>query len=638
MSFSSPSFVFECPPGTSEWGVGRARVVEALGRPYEGVVELLSKEPAEIPDDLFGQKCALSVTRDGEARRMTGFVTRVSSEGSTATQVRATVTFGPELTRLSYAPTSRMFQGRTTLQIIRDVLTEYEMYPGNRLRHEFDESKLLAREYCVQYRESTLAFVLRLLEDEGLTLCFEDDDAGEVMHIRDGGDPTQWPEIEGARLPVLGQGARSAGVESIIELVAERREGATGVHLHEFDWTQPRSTRGTAVDRGAPPHRALVDPGDVVFAGFDEGTPRYASNDSVRRGKVRGEELIARAATLGGHATSSRFSAGHRFHVTGHVDARLDAEYLLTRVVHECVAAEADALGGAQQAQARYVCGFECLPAPVVYRPPRRTPVPRAAGPETAIVEAEQHSTDEVNVDRHGRVRARFHWDRDRTDARVPSQRPQPASCWLRVVTPWAGPGYGMMAIPRVGMEVLVEFIGGNPDRPIVVGCVFNGENHVPMNLPNERSQSIWRTRTTPGARTHPERYNELAFEDLDGAEFVRLKAQRDHQEVVGNDQTVAVTRNHSTTIGGNETHAATGARTTTIQGRDGDTHNVTHALEVVVGERYTLRCGSSVIEVTPGKIRLTSGPATVELDGGTINITSAQLVNIVSTLVKINS
>jgi type VI secretion system secreted protein VgrG len=229
-----------------------------------------------------------------------------------------------------------------------------------------------------------------------------------------------------------------------------------------------------------------------------------------------------------GRGTVVGFSAGGLFGLLRH---NLEGDYLLTRVGHS-ISSDGDS--------ANYSNHFVCIPAETPYRPARRTPKPRVRGIETATVVGP--SGQEIHTDKHGRIKVQFHWDRE-------GNKDEHSSCFMRVVQPWAGPGWGFVFIPRIGMEVTVAFVQGDPDRPIATGTVYNGENLTPYEMPDEMTKSTIRTQSSPGGGGH----NELSFEDAAGKEEVFLRAQKDLNEQILNNQSSTIGADKTTDVGGNQ-------------------------------------------------------------------------------------
>jgi type VI secretion system secreted protein VgrG len=283
--------------------------------------------------------------------------------------------------------------------------------------------------------------------------------------------------------------------------------------------------------------------------------PRYTAEDGAVQSRLRREGHAQGDRTFRGDGYVTGFAAGMRFELEGHGDAALDAKYVLTRVEHEGFAPEeitSDANDTA--AQERYRNTFTCAAEDVVFRPARVYPKPKVGGVQTATVTGP--AGEEIYTDEHGRIKVQFHWDRE-------GARDEKSSCWVRVMQPWAGAGWGFVWIPRIGMEVVVQFLEGDPDRPLVTGCVYNGQNTPPYALPDEKTKSTIKSNSSPGGGGS----NEIRFEDLAGAEEIYLHAQKDFNEVVEHDHTTRVKNHHTNTVDVNDTESVGGDQTLTVSG-----------------------------------------------------------------------
>lgn len=267
------------------------------------------------------------------------------------------------------------------------------------------------------------------------------------------------------------------------------------------------------------------------------------------------------------------------------------------------------------------------VPASAPHRPARVTPRPRISGVQSAIVVGPEG--EEIHTDEHGRVRVQFHWDRA-------GRRDERSSCWIRVSQGWAGGGYGMMVIPRVGQEVLVGFFEGDPDQPAIVGRVYNAQNLVPYKLPEHKTRSTWRSASTPGGDGAG--YNEIMFEDARGAELLAIHAERDLTKQVNRSEVERTGEDRTITVGRN--------RTTTVGGVDATEAVTRHAVTVgTVGAGGGTPTG---IELTNGRLVATTGEATITFDGANLSLEAQGNVTIVAhdgdvvikggPLVKINS
>jgi type VI secretion system secreted protein VgrG len=286
------------------------------------------------------------------------------------------------------------------------------------------------------------------------------------------------------------------------------------------------------------------------FDGIDPGGSERSSDlqklfdDNQRTVKIRMQQVEAGTLAIHGLSDCRHMISGHKFRLDGHDDA--DGEYLLVSVHHEARLADIGRSGG--EGVFRYQNQFTCIPAALPYRPVRKTPKPVIHGCQTAFVVGP--SGEEIFTDKYGRVKVQFNWDREgRNDAN--------SSCWLRVATPWAGKQWGMIHIPRIGNEVIVEFLEGDPDRPIITGMVYNPDSMPPYLLPDNKTQSGIKTRSSPKGES--EHFNEIRFEDKKGAEEIYVHAERNKRVVVENNDWQTIGRHHAMRINGGRAVLITG-------------------------------------------------------------------------------
>lgn len=537
---------------------------ERLSKPYQFVVTGFSEDvfPAQL---LVGKSCALTMTpgRETESRVVHGFVSRarVSPNTRMGRGVDVELRLSSRLFELGLGRTSRIFQDLSVPEIAAQVLNGARLPNRSKLALEH-----IARPYCVQYAESDLEFVQRILADEGLYYYFEnvEDRAGLVL-CDHASHMDASPEERLEFRPGVGLGRRANEVGGIAGVARTRADTVT---VRARDFTRP-----------------LIDlPASAVSAGDGEVASirrRYEHDEDWSAGRtvesssrVRLEQHRRNARVAEGHSGSVRLAPGRRFQLDGAQDELGTNDVAMVWVEHTGFHPEAAAAAGhdasTNQERPVYENRFGCVDGAVAYRPKR--PARRIQQVlETATVVGPPG--EEIHTDEHGRVKVRFHWDEQATgDDR--------SSCWIRPAQPWAGAGYGFQFIPRVGMEVVVGFLGGDPDRPLLLGSTYNGAMRPPHPLPAEKTRSGIRTASSPGSGGH----NELAFEDALGKEQVYLHAERDFDAKVGRNHTVAiggselveidesrvlqVKMNHERTVMGDEAATVGGSSVSRIMGR----------------------------------------------------------------------
>jgi type VI secretion system secreted protein VgrG len=558
----SVAFRFEASAFPIEVRVLDFEASEALDEPYVAIVDVAIQDASADPLELLGLDCALVITREPLERRFAGIVRAVwepdgrPDDVRTPDVVRARLEVVPGMFMLSLRRNTRMFQEKTVPEILEAVLGESLGVYGRSAQLEL-EATYPRREYCLQYQESDLDFVQRLMEEEGIHYAFDHQGEVETLVLRDSNNA--FAMVETMRLPIeLQPNNLHARDREVVHAFLRRHTHApTSVVLREMDWTasstvvedEERSTDAKGRDRESYEHGQ----GRSVTL-WDYSQPRYAANDAARQKLVR---LEAHAAeTLVGHGVGRviGFKPGMKFDLMGHSAIGFDGEYAITRVLHFSQPAEArlgtPAGGGVED----YHNVFECIPIAVPHRPKRRTPKPRIAGIQTAIVTGP--SGEEIHTDEHGRIKVQFHWDRE-------NPADDTSSCWVRCEQAWAHAGWGFTWIPRIGMEVVVHFRDGDPDRPLVTGCVYNGTNPTPYTLPDEKTKSTIKSNSSPGGGGS----NELRFEDKAGSEEIYGHAQKDYEEVVLNDHTTTVHHDQTNEVDNDQTQTIGSNQTETVHG-----------------------------------------------------------------------
>lgn len=561
---------FEVSGSQAAWRVREAGLIEALDAPWEADVLVVVDDEVDT-ERLLGESASLSMARHGEAPHAArGAVRRVDDLGEADGKRQYRFTVVPRLWLLSLRRDCRIFQDMTTRQVVEAVFDAAGLFAGAALRDwSRVRAELAVREYCVQYQESDLNFVSRLLQEEGVAYYVDARGHDERIVFFDGlaGAPDAWGATGASAYAVRGDEMRTARDESIRHLRWSDRSQSRSVALRDFNFTTATAREAMTRASAESPSQGLdvyEYPGrfTLVDAQRDALTNQqhtYGQHDGQARAAARLGELKRDAHTGRGEGNALAFAAGRRFTATGHGRRDVDGRAMvLTRVEHRYRASDATRRGhegGAEGEREGYHNVFECVRADGAYRPRRDAARPAIYGTQTAVVtgpdpDAPAGGREEIHCDVHGRIRVRFHWDRA---ADVADER---RSCWIRVAQVWAGAPWGFNFVPRRGTEVVVSFLDGNPDRPLVVGSVYDNENRPAYHLPDERTKSWIRTQSTPGG--DPTRFNELSFEDAAHREVVGLRAQRDlvetvlhdHKTTVHHDQVNVVRNNQRENIG----------------------------------------------------------------------------------------
>ncbi|GHA70152.1 type VI secretion system Vgr family protein [Cognatilysobacter bugurensis] len=533
--------------------VHRVHGTEALSRPFQFSVDLLSPDAQLELKQLVGHPMRLSLhTPDGD-RHFHGYVqefARIGTDGDLATY-RAEL--APWFAFLDHSSDCRIFQDRTVVEIVEEVFAPYAELAA--CRYDLDAARYSKLPYCVQYNESDFAFVSRLLEDEGIHYRFDHAADGHTMVLSD--DSTRAPAIDG-RVRVsyhADDGVRNEhGLDSWI---SRRRIGSNAQAVKSFDFKQPKSALMVDLPLSIP-HGRLPRLETYRY----DGAARFADcrvGDALAL--LRAEEAAWPTKRFEATGDHRGLQAGRHFVLHGHFEhLETDEEarqFLVVETVHDIRNNFSD--GYTEAEGATYRCAATCLRHKIPFRPQRLTPMPRMAGPQTATVVGPPG--EEIHADRYGRVKVQFHWDRlGRFD--------DASSCWVRVASPWAGAGMGGVSAPRVGQEVVVDFLDGNPDRPLITGRVYNEDNLPPFGL----EVSGIKSRTVKG-----EGYNEVSMHDGAGQQLLNLHAQKDMATTVLNDQnatvnnnkTTSVASNHTMSVGANQAISVGGTRGISVTGDD---------------------------------------------------------------------
>ncbi|MCC6552279.1 MAG: type VI secretion system tip protein VgrG [Polyangiaceae bacterium] len=580
-------FTFEVDGLLPALNVARFGGREALSELFRFDLTLTSTEGAIAFADVIGKPARLTLQAGEQQRFVHGIVSRFEQcdEGKNVTVYEAVLV--PRAYRLLHRHDARIFQDLTVPQIIEKVLQAAGLTSAD--YKILVNGEYAPREYCVQYRESDWAFICRLMEHEGMVCFFEHDHGGHVLTFGD--SPYVHTPISGDEQltfrPPAGAMAHGEHV-SRFRYAEEVRPGKTTLRDYEFKRPELLLQGDTedALDR------------DLEVYDY----PGYfnAPKPGEDLSKIRLEQWRSVSRAGRGESACVRFLPGHLFGLSEHPRDAFNQRWLLTAVQHtgtQPQMAEAGA-GGERSYRNDFLCAPEGLP----FRPLHRTPRPTIKGPQTAIVVGP--AGEEIYTDEHGRVKVQFHWDRL-------GKRDEKSSCWIRVSQGWAGSAWGAMYIPRIGHEVVVEFLEGDPDRPLIVGRVYHGANVPPYPLPAEKTKSTLKSNSSPGG----DGYNELRFEDKKGAEEIFLHAQKDwnievlHDKTqhVGNNEELRVDANRDKSVGVDESQEVGQDRTTSV-GRDSSES---------VGRDETIKVGGDRTEDVAGSEKQTIGKDRSESVGG---------------------
>lgn len=479
----------------------------------------------------------------------------------------------------------RIFQNMSVIEIVEEVFSKYSTAKfEKRLQGSYPP-----REYCVQYDETDLDFVQRLLEHEGILYFFEHDEGKHTLVLADAMTKLKpAPGYEKVPYHFEGQGSRRD-----VEYITEWIPGSSvrpGAYVHtDYDFKKPGAD---LMAKSAQPF------GHKLAAGENYRQP--GAHLEVGRGDslaaIRREEIQAVHQRIAAVGTVRGLYSGCTFKLDGFPREDQNQEYLVVSAEYRLFDPGYRALADVESENFKVILGV--APTALAYRPPRITPRPIMRGPQTATVVGP--SGEEIFTDKYARVKVQFHWDRL-------GKKDQNSSCFVRVSQTWAGSGWGFIQIPRIGQEVIVDFIEGDPDLPIITGRVYNASQMPPYGLPGSATQSGWKSDSSKGGGG----YNELMFEDKAGSELVNFQAQKDHNLLIKNDRTKLVQHDQSDRIdhdakhsvghnldedvGNNKTVKVGVDQTTDIGNNDTETVGVNRSL--TVGSNETIGIGSNSTE-----------------------------------------
>jgi type VI secretion system secreted protein VgrG len=614
--------------GGDGWRVQRVVLEERMDRPYEAVLDLSNDDTSADPLALLGQPAVLTIERHA-VRDVHGVIRRVERGGGGGSDrsVTARVHLVPALWTLSQTRNTRVFQEKAVKDILQEVL-EAGLGPFQR-EVQFDlQGTYQPREYCMQWEESDLDFCHRLMQEEGMWYHFDHSGDAEKMVIGDTASSFEGLETQdGNPVPYTPVGQGSSPIEAVMEFLSGRQLVPNKTTVREYDWTRPATdfkgeaelTGSAAASADEPAMEEYFHGPAVHFSQFS--SPSFGGDDIAKQADLvkrrRATEIDVARAT----SELTLASPGQRFELTGHPHVELDREWFVVAVRHEGQGAG----DGGGEGGVEYVNHLELMPADVDWRPRRTQWKRRVHSVLTATVVGP--SGEEIHTDVHGRIKVQFHWDRE-------GQKDDHSSCFIRSMQPWAGQGWGFVFLPRIGMEVVVTFVDGDIDRPLVIGSVYNGQNPPPYALPDDKTKSTIKSNSSPGG----DGFNELRFEDAAGSEEIFIHAQKDMNEVVlnnhtrdvGADESIHVAGNRSKSIDVNETITIKGHQQITIQGEGNPNQGAVKGGQMNITGKYSLYANDEIIVEAPNKITLKVPGSSIVMEPGKITLTSGDKSTVV--------
>ena len=536
---------------------------EGVSFPFRYELSVLSTDPAVAFSSVIGKEATITVCLPNENKRYINGIISSFSQGATSSRLTAyQAVLVPKLWLLTRTADSRVFQDKSVPDILDIILGKNGIKPELRINAD----KYKKREYCVQYSETDFHFCARLMEDAGIYYFFEHTEKEHKLVLADAAQSLKTHGVPFLNEAIFesskGEGQQDQAVYSW-SMAQELRPDKYTVRDYNFEKPQQDLTAFSQQKSVKTPKLEIYD--------YPE---RFADPDQGRQvADLRMEEIETANTVISGSGTCRAFQSGYVFKLTGHYRKDVnEQDYLLTTIFHSFKQGDDFCSSGQAIDDAfTYTNTFACIPTTTTYRPPRTTQVPVIASAQTAVVVGPSNGSqkppaDQIYTDEYGRVKVRFMWDRTTLNGDT--------SCWLRVANAWASMGWGHQWIPRIGQEVVVQFLEGDPDRPLVSGAVYNGMNGLPFTTDHYKTQSGIRTQSNPIDADGPnDKYNMLRFDDKRGCEqvFVRSQKRLDVRALADYYDTSGGSRN--TVIGGKDDKGHQGGDYLLTVGNDTDIH-----------------------------------------------------------------
>jgi type VI secretion system secreted protein VgrG len=623
------------PLGGDELLITGFRGHEEISRLFHFELSLLSHNHRIAFKNIIGGNVTVSLLlANGEERFLNGIVAsfsqsggNVQEEGSGAVFSRYTATIVPWLWLLTKTADLRIFQGKSAVDIIEQIFSEKKLSDYTKKLN----GSYQPRDYCVQYRETDFNFISRLMEEEGISYYFSHENGKHTLVLANATNAySPCRHYEKVRYQV----SSGSGVflnEDMIQNLELRNEIRVGkVSLNDYNFETPNTKLLVELESGVN-----LGPGEKEVYDYPGLYTKIKDNgDDLARVRIQEEE--ARIVSIAGSSDVRGFASGYSFTLEDYFrDEMNNKKYLLTAVDH--VADQQGFRSGGDGGNS-YANSFTCIPLDTPFRPPRLTPKPVVEGVQTAIVVGP--SGDEIYTDKYGRIKVQFHWDRE-------SKANKSSSCWMRVGQIWAGTGWGAMFIPRIGQEVIVDFLEGDPDRPIVTGSVYHSTNMPPYQLPDEKTKTTIKSNSSKGGGG----FNEIRFEDKKGSEqiFIHgekdfdLRVKNDRKEYIGNERHLTVekdqfakvkkskhqivTEDYLEQVGGDMSTSIGGDRVVKTGG--GDHRTISGGFMMKTGGSTNIKSGTNVVIEAGGQITLKAGGGSIIIGPAGVSITGTPLVNI---------
>jgi type VI secretion system secreted protein VgrG len=546
---------------------------EELGRLYDFSVLALSDAGNEVDTAaLLGTDAVVTVTLgDDSKRHFHGIVTRAGLESASGKKIGWRLQLRPWLWKLTRRADSRIFQNMTVEAILKQV---FQHYPGGDVVFELQGS-YTPRLYCVQYRETDFNFASRLMEEEGIYYFHRHTENKHTLVICDAmTSHADWPGY--STLKFRESQDQLVELEAITDWRHTHELTPGKVTLNEYDFLKPATP--LKVD-----HSSVHKSAPAALEQYDYPGLYTEKSRGANLARVRQQELDARVLRISGFtSTIGAVATGYRFTLEDHPLKKENTDHVViaTRIDAQYAGYESG------QGEMQFSCRFQAMRYAHIFRPERSTPRPVIAGPQTAVVVGP--AGEEIFTDSHGRVKVQFHWDRE-------GKKDDQSSCWLRVSSAWAGKAWGAISLPRIGQEVVVDFLEGDPDQPLVTGRVYNAVNVPPYALPDNKTVSTIKSQSSIGGTTA--NANEFRFQDKKGKEHIWLQAERHLRTLVKDSAWTEIKKNKHHIVGGGLTESVGGDHQWTVKGTvrgktEGDQFHETGGSLWLQSADYMIRTG----------------------------------------------